>query len=55
MTDPHQRIQLTEKYPYLKNKLWLINSDAHRLDMINEPIYEISEEEFYGLWRKRYG
>jgi predicted metal-dependent phosphoesterase TrpH len=55
VTDSHQRIQLTEKYPYLKNKLWLINSDAHRLDMINEPIYEISEEEFYGLWRKRYG
>ncbi|MFR7592767.1 MAG: PHP domain-containing protein [Longibaculum sp.] len=50
----HQDI-LIQKYPYLKNKLWFISSDAHRLEMISEPLYEIDEKEFFETWRKRYG
>lgn len=47
--------QLIEQFPYLKDTVWLRNSDAHRLDMINEPIHQIDKDIFYGLWRKRYG
>lgn len=47
--------QLIEQFPYLKDTVWLRNSDAHRLDMINEPIHQIDTDIFYGLWRKRYG
>lgn len=50
----HQEI-LLEKYPFLKDIVWFFSSDAHRLDAISEPIYQISEDEFYGMWRKRYG
>ena len=40
---------------FLKETIFFMNSDAHRLDMISEPIHQISKDEFYGLWRKRYG
>ena len=33
----------------------LINSDAHRLDMISEPIHNMDKQNFYEMWRKRYG
>ena len=32
-----------------------MNSDAHRLEMISEPIHQFDEKEIFGLWRKRYG
>lgn len=50
----HQEF-LQNKYPFLKETLFLFNSDAHRLEAINEPIYSINKDEFYNLWRKRYG
>lgn len=50
----HQ-IKLEKDFPYLKKTTWFYSSDAHRLEMISEPIHAMSEEEFYGLWRKRYG
>lgn len=50
----HQNI-LLDKYPFLKDVVWLINSDAHRLDAISEPVYKIDMDIFYGMWRKRYG
>jgi len=55
VTELSQKEQLFQQFPFLKEKICLINSDAHRLEAINEPIYQISEEEFYGMWRKRYG
>lgn len=55
VTESQHQEELIERYPFLKNKAWFISSDAHRLEMISEPQYQISEEEFYGLWRKRYG
>ncbi len=55
ITESKHQEELIDRYPYLKNKAWFISSDAHRLDMISEPRYQISEEDFYGLWRRRYG
>ncbi|MEG0592927.1 MAG: PHP domain-containing protein [Coprobacillus sp.] len=46
---------LINRYPFLKETTWFMNSDAHQLDLISEPIHQIDKEEFYGLWRKRYG
>lgn len=50
----HQNI-LLNKYPFLEDVVWLINSDAHRLDAISEPVYKMNTDIFYGMWRKRYG
>ncbi len=50
-----QKEQLIQQFPYLKDTTWLLSSDAHRLEAISEPVEQISREEFYGLWRKRYG
>lgn len=55
VTKPSHQEELLFKYPYLKEKLWLMSSDAHRLDMISEPIHELDKDEFDLLWRKRYG
>lgn len=55
ITELSQKQYLIHKYPYLLDKVWLMSSDAHRLEMILEPIHEISYDEFYGMWRKRYG
>lgn len=38
--------ELIKRYPYLKNKLWLINSDAHHLWSINERENFLTEEEY---------
>lgn len=46
---------LQNEYPFLENTLFLFNSDAHCLDTIQEPIHELNQNDFYGLWRKRYG
>lgn len=55
ITEIKQKNDLIDMFPYLSDKIWLINSDAHRLEMIQEPIHEIQDEEFYSMWRKRYG
>ena len=55
VTKEDQKDYLQEQYPFLKETIFFMNSDAHRLDMISEPIHQISKDEFYGLWRKRYG
>lgn len=55
VTTKEQKIFLQNEYPFLNDKLFLYSSDAHRLEAINEPIYSINKDEFYGLWRKRYG
>lgn len=46
---------LIKKFPFLNETMWFINSDAHRLDMISEPIHQLDKDMFYDLWRKRYG
>ena len=55
VTKKEHQIQLLQMFPFLHNTVWFYNSDAHRLDMINEPLYEIDSDVLYGLWRKRYG
>ncbi len=50
-----QKNIMIEKYPFLNDTMWFMNSDAHQLEQINEPIHEIDKIEFYNLWRKRYG
>lgn len=55
VTKEEHQTELIQKYPYLKEKMWLISSDAHRLDMISEPIHALDKDRFYDLWRKRYG
>lgn len=55
ITNLQQKSELIERYPFLENTIWFINSDAHRLDMISETIHSIDKDTFYGLWRKRYG
>jgi Predicted metal-dependent phosphoesterases (PHP family) len=50
-----QKDELIAQFPFLKDKMWFFNSDAHRLEMISEPIHSMNEEEFFDLWRKRYG
>lgn len=47
--------ELKDKYSFLEDTLFLFSSDAHRLDAIHEPIYQMNKDDFYGLWRKRYG
>ncbi|MDD8048524.1 MAG: PHP domain-containing protein [Thomasclavelia sp.] len=37
--------------PSTKDKLFLINSDAHNLEMINEPMYQIDKDILDSLWR----
>ncbi|MEG0368256.1 MAG: PHP domain-containing protein, partial [Coprobacillus sp.] len=55
ITKEYQKDELIGRYPFLEKKVWFINSDAHRLDMISEPIYQIETNQFENLWRKRYG
>lgn len=52
--EAHQK-QLLKMFPFLENKMWFFSSDAHRLEMISEPIHEMDENDFYNLWRNRYG
>lgn len=55
VTASEHKIYLLKHYPFLSQVMWFINSDAHRLDMISEPIHDMNENEFYEMWRKRYG
>jgi len=55
VTAKKQELFLKNAYPFLQDKIFLYSSDAHRLDAISEPIYQIDSDTFYGLWRKRYG
>lgn len=55
ITDEKQYQTLVSQFAFLKEKVCLINSDAHRLESISEPIHEIDQDEFENMWRKRYG
>lgn len=47
-----EQIQIVkQKYPYIKDTLFLINSDAHQLVDINEPTQEITEAKLNQIWR----
>lgn len=37
---------------HLKDDYIFLNSDAHNLEAINEPINQIDKDKFYQLWRK---
>ena len=45
------RIQIEALHPWIKDTVWLNNSDAHRLIDIHEAEFEISIEMFQRLWR----
>jgi len=55
VTNPQEKKQLLNMFPFLQETMWFISSDAHRLEMISEPKHQLDEKEFYDLWRKRYG
>ncbi|MEG0276085.1 MAG: PHP domain-containing protein [Coprobacillus sp.] len=50
-----EKENLINRYPFLKETTWFINSDAHQLDLISEPVHQMDKDQFYNLWRKRYG
>ena len=55
VTNEKQQQQLTEMFPFLQDHMFFISSDAHCLEDINEPLYQLNKEDFKDLWRKRYG
>lgn len=55
VTNERQQQQLTEMFPFLQDHMFFISSDAHCLEDINEPLYQLNKEDFKDLWRKRYG
>lgn len=55
VTEINHQKYLLKQFPYLEKVPWFINSDAHRLDMISEPIHNMDKQNFYEMWRKRYG
>lgn len=38
--------------PTIDDEFVFINSDAHRLEDINEPVYQMDKDKFHSLWRK---
>lgn len=46
---------ILEQFPFLKEKCCLMNSDAHQLMDISEPLYQLDETAFYNMWRKNNG
>lgn len=45
--------ELKIRCPHARDEFVLINSDAHQLEDINEPVYQIQQAQFNQLWRKR--
>lgn len=43
---------LKKKCPFIRDELILMNSDAHQLEDINDPIHEIDQNQLDALWRK---
>lgn len=46
INDSSSKEELIKEYPFLKDKIWLINSDAHHLWSISEPENYLSEKEY---------
>ena len=51
ITDPTQKENLIQRFPWLKDKPFFVNSDAHTLISIKEAQYEISDDEIKRFWR----
>lgn len=51
ITDPKQREMLIQRFPWLKDKPFFVNSDAHTLTSINDAQCEINTEEIEQFWR----
>ncbi|MGB7594561.1 MAG: hypothetical protein WBL80_03245, partial [Erysipelotrichaceae bacterium] len=51
ITDPTQKENLIQRFPWLKDKPFFVNSDAHTLVSIKEAHFELSEEEINRFWR----
>lgn len=50
-----EKNKLIDLFPFLKDTMFFMSSDAHRLEAINEPINQLNKNDFDELWRKRYG
>ena len=48
-----QLADLKKLCPHCRDNLVLINSDAHQLEDIQEPIYTIDEDKLKRLWSQR--
>ena len=46
-----QRSLLIKQYPWLSDKVWLINSDAHSLDQISDAKNMLTKQDLLNLWR----
>lgn len=46
---------LLNQYPFLQDTTWFMNSDAHQLEDMSEPIHQMDKDKFYNLWRKQDG
>jgi 3',5'-nucleoside bisphosphate phosphatase len=51
ITDPSQKENLIQRFPWLKDKPFFVNSDAHTLISIKEANHEINEEAIDRFWR----
>ncbi|TFG83559.1 MAG: PHP domain-containing protein [Erysipelotrichales bacterium] len=53
ITDSKQRDLLIQQFPWLNDKPFFVNSDAHTLVSIKEAAYEISADGIVGFWRTK--
>lgn len=44
--------ELQKKYPHMQDIVVFINSDAHQLEDINEPVYDMQQDQYNRLWRR---
>lgn len=51
ITKENQKDELLKAYPWLKDKTFFLNSDAHRLIDIHDAGQTMSEEEIEAFWR----
>jgi hypothetical protein len=52
ITDPQQEEMLIQRFPWLKDKPFFVNSDAHTLTSIKDAQFEINKEEIQRFWRE---
>ena len=46
-----EKNKILQTHPWIKDTVWLFNSDAHYLTDINDAVNQISQEELNRLWR----
>ncbi len=51
ITEPNQQDILIQRFPWLSDKPFFVNSDAHTLIAIRDAHFEMSDEEMKKFWR----